>query len=269
MSRVTILNAVIDNLSMTELLENLTRGVVFTPNVDHLVKLQSDPEFFEAYHSADFKTCDSKIIFYVSRLLGMPLKEKISGSDLFPAFYWHHRKNPDIKIFLLGAREGVAAEAQRRINEKIGRNIVVDVHSPSFGFERDEEECQRIIDLINESDANVLAIGAGAPKQEKFIYKYKTRFKDIKIFLAVGATLDFEAGSVKRAPKWVSEMGLEWLYRLLSEPRRLWKRYLVEGPQFFWLALLQKFNLYKDPFDGMGNPENGSKYKPMGKLMDI
>jgi N-acetylglucosaminyldiphosphoundecaprenol N-acetyl-beta-D-mannosaminyltransferase len=263
MSRVKVLNAVIDNLSMTELLETLHRGVVFTPNVDHIVKLQTDREFFEAYHSAEFKTCDSKIVFYVSKLLGIPLKEKISGSDLFPAFYWYHRKNPDIKIFLLGAREGVAAEAQRRINEKTGRNSVVGVHSPSFGFEQDEEECQRIIDLVNQSDANVLAIGAGAPKQEKFIYKYRSKFKDIKIFMAVGATLDFEAGSIKRAPKWASEMGVEWLYRLLSEPRRLWKRYLVEGPQFFWLAFLQKINLYKDPFGGMENSDKKSKYKLM------
>jgi N-acetylglucosaminyldiphosphoundecaprenol N-acetyl-beta-D-mannosaminyltransferase len=270
MSRVKVLNAVIDNLSMPELLEALTRGVVFTPNVDHLVKLQSDREFFEAYHSADFKTCDSKILFYVSKLLGVPLQEKISGSDLFPAFYWHHRKNPDIQIFLLGAREGVAAEAQRRINSKVGRHMVVGVHSPSFGFEQDEEECQRIIDLINRSDANVLAVGVGAPKQEKFIYKYRSRFKNIKIFMAVGATLDFEAGNIKRAPKWVSEMGLEWLYRLLSEPRRLWKRYLVEGPQFFWLAILQKLNLYQDPFREVeASLEKDAKYKPIGKLMDI
>jgi N-acetylglucosaminyldiphosphoundecaprenol N-acetyl-beta-D-mannosaminyltransferase len=270
MSRVKVLNAVIDNISMTELLETLTRGVVFTPNVDHLVKLQSDREFFEAYHSADFKTCDSKILFYMSKLLGLPLKEKISGSDLFPAFYWHHRKNPDIKIFLLGAREGVAAEAQRRINAKVDRDIIVDVHSPSFGFEQDEEECQRLIDLVNQSGANVLAVGVGAPKQEKFIYKYKSKFKNIKIFMAVGATIDFEAGNIKRSPKWVSEMGLEWLYRLLSEPRRLWKRYLVEGPQFFWLAILQKLNLYADPFEKIEAPlEGDAPYKPLGKLMDI
>lgn len=270
MSRVKLLNAVIDNISMTELLEALDQGVVFTPNVDHLVKLQSDQEFFEAYHSADFKTCDSKILFYVSKLLGMPLKEKISGSDLFPAFYWHHRQDPGIKIFLLGAREGVAAKAQQLINTKTGRNIVVDVYSPSFGFEKDEEECLRIIDLINQSDANVLAVGFGAPKQEKFIYKYKSKLKDIKIFMAIGATLDFEAGNIKRAPKWISEMGLEWLYRLLSEPQRLWKRYLVEGPRFFWLAILQKFNLYSDPFKEVeASLKSDAQYKPLSKVMDI
>ncbi len=270
MSRVKVLNAVIDDISLVELLETLTKGVIFTPNVDHLVKLQSDQEFFEAYHSADFKTCDSKILFYVARLLGMPLKEKISGSDLFPAFYWHHRQNPDIKIFLLGAREGVAAEAQRRINAKTGRNTVMGVHSPSFGFEQDEEECLRIIDLINQSGATVLAVGVGAPKQEKFIYKYKSKFKNIKIFMAVGATLDFEAGNIKRSPKWVSEMGLEWLYRLLSEPRRLWKRYLVKGPQFFWLAILQKLNLYTDPFKEVEvSLKSDSKYNQLSKLMDV
>ncbi|MCU0567423.1 MAG: WecB/TagA/CpsF family glycosyltransferase [Oculatellaceae cyanobacterium Prado106] len=250
MNRVKVLNTLIDNVSMSELLESLQRGVVFTPNVDHLVKLQRDREFAEAYHAADFKTCDSKILFYATQFLGVPVKEKISGSDLFPAFYWHHRRNPDIKVFLLGAREGVAAEAQRQINAKVGREIVIGVHSPSFGFEQNEAECQDIIDLVNQSKATVLVVGAGAPKQEKFIHKYKHKFKHVQIFMALGATLDFEAGNVKRAPKWISELGLEWLYRLLSEPRRLWKRYLVEGPSFFWLALLQKFNLYTDPFEG-------------------
>jgi len=249
MKRVELLNVSIDSLSMTELLENLEQGVVFTPNVDHLVKLQSDREFFDAYMAAEYRTCDSKILYYALKLIGSPVSEKISGSDLFPAFYQHHKDNEAVKIFLLGAREGIAAEAQKRINAKTGREIVVGVHSPSFGFEKNEEECQQIIDLINQSGATVLAIGVGAPKQEKFIYKYRSQFKHIKIFMAIGATIDFEAGNVNRAPKWVSEMGLEWLYRLVSEPRRLWKRYLVEGPTFFWFLTMQLLNLYVHPFD--------------------
>ncbi|MEP0911240.1 WecB/TagA/CpsF family glycosyltransferase [Leptolyngbya sp. GB1-A1] len=253
MSQVKLLNVDIDNLSMTELLEKLNRGTVFTPNVDHLVKLQADREFFEAYQDADFRTCDSKILYYIAKLLGCPVKEKVSGSDLFPAFCEYHKRSEDISIFLLGAREGVAAEAQRRINARIGRAIVTAVNSPSFGFERSEEECEQIIDLVNQSGATVLAVGVGAPKQEKFIHKYKHRFKHVKIFMAVGATIDFEAGNVLRAPKWVSETGLEWLYRLLSEPRRLWRRYLVEGPSFFWLTFLQMCNLYRDPFKEKGS----------------
>lgn len=168
MNKVELLNVTIDNLSMAELLSNLNQGVVFTPNVDHLVKLQFDRAFFEAYTAADYRTCDSKILYYALKLIGRPIAEKISGSDLFPAFYWHHRNNEEVKIFLLGAKEGIAAEAQRRINEKTGRETVIGVHSPSFGFERNEEECQQIIELINQSGATVLAVGAGAPKQERF-----------------------------------------------------------------------------------------------------
>ncbi|MCU0527859.1 MAG: WecB/TagA/CpsF family glycosyltransferase [Elainella sp. Prado103] len=258
MNSVKLLNIAINNVTMSELLNDLEQGVVFTPNVDHLVRLQRDREFFDAYQNADYKTCDSKILYYVSRLLGTPICEKVSGSDLFPAFYWHHRNNLDTKIFLLGAAEGVAAEAQKRINAKVGRSIVVGAHSPSYGFEKNETECAAIIDLINQSGANVLAIGVGSPKQEKFIYQYRDQFKHIKIFMGIGATIDFEAGNVGRAPEWISEMGLEWLYRLLSEPRRLWKRYLVEGPRFFWYVLLQYLDLYSEPFTHPASEEKNS-----------
>ena len=173
MNNVKLLNASIDNLSMAELLEKLNHGVVYTPNVDHLVKLQVDREFYAAYSSAEFKTCDSKILFYASKLLGVPIKEKISGSDLFPAFCQYHSKNETTKIFLLGAREGVASEAKRRINATFGREMVIGAHSPSFGFEKDEAECERIVDTVNASGATVLAVGVGAPKQEKFIHQYR------------------------------------------------------------------------------------------------
>jgi exopolysaccharide biosynthesis WecB/TagA/CpsF family protein len=257
MKKVNILNVPIDNLLQTELLGKLKSGVVFTPNVEHIIKLQNDREFFKVYSIADYILCDSQILIYASRFLGIPIKQKISGSDFFPAFYNYHKNNEDIKIFLLGARKGVARRARKKINSKVGRNIVVGAHSPSFGFEKDEEECMKIVEKINQSKATVLAIGVGAPKQEKWIYKYKDKLPNIKIFLAVGATLDFEAGNIKRAPKWVSDLGGEWLYRLLSEPKRLWKRYLIECLPFFWLILQQRFSLYN-----MQIAEVGVKEKP-------
>ena len=135
---VNILNISIHNLSKLELLEKLNRygGVVVTPNVDHMVKLQKDPELLEAYHLSQYIVCDSKILQYISKFLGNPIKEKISGSDLFPAFYEYNKDNEDVKIFLLGAKEGIAKQAQHKINQKVGRNIVVDSYSPSFGFEK-------------------------------------------------------------------------------------------------------------------------------------
>jgi exopolysaccharide biosynthesis WecB/TagA/CpsF family protein len=253
MKTVNLLNISVDNLSITELFEKLDGegGVVFTPNVDHLIKLQYDRDFYEAYNKSSYRVCDSQILIYASRFLGTPLKEKISGSDLFPAFYMYHKNNEKIKIFLLGAGEGIAKKAQEKINQKIGRKIVVEALSPSFGFENNEEECEKIIDAINTSGATVLAIGVGAPKQEKWLVKYKSKFTHVKIFLAIGATIDFEAGCKARSPKWMSQVGIEWAYRLLTEPRRLWKRYLIEALPFFGLILEQKLGFYKMPFDSL------------------
>ena len=242
-SRVNILGTEIDNITTSELLENLgeSGGLVVTPNVDHLVRLRKDQNFLAAYSMAEYCVCDSKIVQLASYFLGQPIREKVSGSDFFPAFYQYHANNPQVRIFLLGAQPGVARIAQQKINTKVGRSIVIDVYSPPFGFEQDEAECQKIIDLINQSGATVLALGLGTPKQEKWLARYRHQLSSIKIFLAIGATIDFEADHVPRSPKWMSEMGLEWLFRLSLEPKRLWRRYLIESFPFFWLVLKQKF----------------------------
>lgn len=246
-SKIKMLNVSIDNLSMHELLEQLHGGVVFTPNIDHLMKLQKDAEFLKIYALADYKVCDSQVLMYASRLLGTPFKEKVSGSDLFPRFCDFHKNNDAITVFLLGGAEGVAEKAGSKINRRTNRDIVVGSHSPSYGFEKDEQECLEIVEIINQSQATVLAVGVGAPKQEKWIYKYKHKLPHVKIFLAVGATIDFEAGVIKRAPKWMSDLGIEWLFRIYCDPQRLWKRYLVEDLPFFWLLLKQKFGVYTQP----------------------
>ncbi|MEC4984725.1 MAG: WecB/TagA/CpsF family glycosyltransferase [Oscillatoria sp. PMC 1076.18] len=245
MNQINLLNVKIDNLTLDCLLEKLKDGgVVYTPNVDHIIKLQKDPEFQQIYQTADFRVCDSQIVLWASRFLGQPIQEKISGSDLFPAFCEYYKSAPEVKVFLLGGPEGVAIKAQEKINTKAGRKMAVASHKPFFGFEKDEKECPKIIYIINNSGATVLAIGVGAPKQEKWIFKYKDQLKNIKTFLAIGATIEFEAGSKKRAPKWISEMGLEWLFRLVLEPKRLWRRYLVEDLPFLGLIIHQKLNLH-------------------------
>jgi N-acetylglucosaminyldiphosphoundecaprenol N-acetyl-beta-D-mannosaminyltransferase len=242
--RVNILNIPIDNIGMYELLNELKEGgVVFTPNVDHLMKLQKDREFYQVYQDADYRVCDSQLILYASRFLGQPIHEKVSGSDLFPAFYQRYGKDERVKIFLLGGVEGVAAKARQQINLKVGRNMVVESYSPPWGFENDPLECARIVKMINNSGANVLAVGVGAPKQEKWISQYRSRLTEVKTFFAIGATIDFEAGNLRRAPAWMSSAGLEWLYRLWAEPGRLWKRYLVEDLGFFVLILRQKLQM--------------------------
>lgn len=239
---VTILGVEIDNITWPALLAQLkSGGIVFTPNVDHIVKLQKDPEFFTSYQSATYRLCDSKIVLLASHFLGTPICEKISGSDLFPAFYQYYADDEDMTIFLLGAAEGVAEEAGRRINEKVGRNMVVQAYSPSFGFEKNEQECEAIIEMVNASKSTVLAVGVGAPKQENWISKYKDRFEHAEVIMAIGATIDFEARKVARAPKWASELGLEWVFRILREPKRLWRRYLIDDLPFLWMVMQQKW----------------------------
>ena len=239
--KVKIINLEIDNISCETLLRNLkTGGIVFTPNVDHIIKLHSDREFYRVYQEADYIVCDSQILLYASYFLGNRLVEKISGSDLFPSFYNYYKSDRDIKIFLLGGDDQTVHLAEKNINHKVGREIIVGAYSPPFEFENDRFECDRIVDKINNSGATVLAVGVGAPKQEKWIIKHKPYLPKVKTFLAVGATINFEAGSVKRSPRWMSQVGLEWLYRLLCEPQRLWKRYLVDSWLFLWLLIEQK-----------------------------
>jgi N-acetylglucosaminyldiphosphoundecaprenol N-acetyl-beta-D-mannosaminyltransferase len=248
MDKIRILNIDVLNITRQQLLENLHEGVLITPNLDHLIKLQKDREFYECYQKAEWVVCDSNILRLFSKLLKKPFVEAIPGSSFFTSYYMYHKDDADCKIFLLGAKEGVAAKAMERINAKIGRQIVVGAYSPSFGFEKNEEECKEIVNIINKSDANVVLVGVGAPKQEKWIMKWKHLMPGVKVWMALGATIDFEAGNVKRAPKIYQKLAMEWLYRFTREPKRLFHRYFVDDMKFFWYFGKQLLGIYKDPF---------------------
>ena len=245
--RSRMLNVWVDNLSLEELLNKLDAGVVFTLNPDHLYHLQRNKEFLDAYRQADFITSDSKYVYWSLGWIGRRIKEKVSGSDIVPSFCWRHRNNPAVKVFLLGAAPGVAQKALERINTRCGREIVVAAHSPSMQFVKDEAEIADTIRIINESGANVLIVGLGAPKQEIWMVKYRHAMPGVKIYMGVGATIDYEAGVVARAPRWMTRRGLEWVYRITTEPRRYWRRYLRDL-EFFWLVLVDGLGLYKSPF---------------------
>lgn len=248
MKNIDFLNIKIQAITQQELLCNLKKGALITPNVDHLVKLQKDEDFYKIYQQAEWVVCDSKILYLMSKLLKVSLPEAIPGSSFFTAYYMYHKGDPNCKIFLLGAAEGIAEKARQNINRKIGREIVVGAHSPSYGFEKNEKECEELIKIVNASGANVLLVGVGAPKQEKWIMKYRDRMPNVDVFMALGATIDFEAGTLKRAPKMWQKCGMEWLYRTLKEPKRLFKRYFVDDMQFFYYFGKQLLGTYKDPF---------------------
>lgn len=245
---IRILNANIQDTTCSELLQSLKKGVLITTNLDHLVKLQHDNDFYSCYCHAEWVVCDSRILQFCSRLLPLSFPEAIPGSNFFPAFCEFHKNNPDCRIFLLGAKNGIAAKAMKRINARIGREIVVGAISPSLKFENKDEENAAIIKTINASGANVVVVGVGAPKQEKWIMTHKNKMPSVDIWMALGATIDFEAGNIARAPKWVQHAGMEWLYRFFHEPRRLFKRYFVDDMAFFYYFTLQLCGKYKNPF---------------------
>ena len=248
MEKVKVLNLEIHNTTRADLLRDLNQGVLYTPNADHLVLLQKDREFYEAYKKCEWVVCDSRIVAMCARLLGFSIKEVIQGSSFFSEYYKYHREDENVRIFMLGAKPGVAQLAMEKINAKIGRKIIVGAHSPSFSFENDEDENLRIIDIIKQSSATVLLVGVGAPKQEKWIARNRARLPGVRLYMALGATIDFEAGKLRRAPKLCQSIGLEWLFRLITEPRRLWRRYLVDDLALFPLIILQKIKKYKAPF---------------------
>ena len=249
MQKVRILNTELVAATQKELLDELRQGVVVTPNIDHLVKLQKDRELYELYQKTEWVICDSRLLYLFAKLLPQRLPQAIPGSSFFPAFYKYHRQDEDCRIFLLGGMGDVAQRAMENINRKVGRSIVVGAYSPSFGFDSKPEENERLVTMIRASRANVVPVCVGCPKQEKWIYQYKDQLPEVRIWMALGATIDFEAGNVRRAPKIWQKLYLEWFYRFCKEPRRLFKRYFIDDMKFFWYFGKQLMGIYHDPFE--------------------
>lgn len=231
MKRLKFMNTEVDNLSMKEaldavkeLIENKKCGYVVTPNIDHIVQLECGGEICDVYKNASLILTDGKPLIWISKLYKNPIKEKISGSDLFPLLCEMAAKKK-YKMYFLGAAEGVAAKAAENLKVKYPGLQVVGTYSPPFGFENSEREMDKIESQIKSVKPDILIVGLGCPKQEKFMYHYSKQL-EIPISLGLGASLDFEAGSIKRAPRWMADHGLEWLFRITQDPKRLAKRYL-------------------------------------------
>jgi exopolysaccharide biosynthesis WecB/TagA/CpsF family protein len=251
MDALTILNIPIRNIGFDDFVTQLDAGVVFTPNVDHLVRLQRDRAFWDAYQAADHLVCDSRIVQWLSWLLypRAGIIEQIAGSDLLPACCV--AQSPNLareRWFLLGGSPESVSRARDRLDAAAGRKVVAGVYSPPFGFEDAAAEADRIVGMIRDSGATMLAVGVGSPKQELWIYRHRSRLPQIRVFMGVGATIDFLGGAQKRAPRWMTKSGLEWLYRLAQEPARMSRRYLVQDLPFFWLVVKQRLGRYRNPW---------------------
>lgn len=244
-SKVNICDILVDNLSPQESLDAIEYFIarrkpsyITNLNVDVAVRCQRDPAFRRYYWEGDLCLADGVPILWAAQFLGSPLKAKISGSDFVPLVCEMAGKR-GYRVFFLGGRPGAASAAKKKLLEKFPDLNIVGTYSPPFGFEKDEVELTKISRIIQAANPEILFVGLGAPKQERWIRQY-SRQLGVPVSMGVGVTFEFIAGIVKRAPRWMQKTGLEWFWRLLMEPTRLWKRYLIEDPYFFKMVLQQK-----------------------------
>ncbi|MBX3178080.1 MAG: WecB/TagA/CpsF family glycosyltransferase [Candidatus Hydrogenedentes bacterium] len=237
---VKLFNMTINNVDLDEFLASLsgqieagTPGYAVTPNVDHVVEFDLNPEFREAYHDATYVLVDGTYILWAGRLFRKPFKQKLSGSDMI---YWlsEYAAKKGYSIFLLGAEEGVADAAAQVLLAKYPGLTVAGTYSPPFGFEKDEASNNQVIERVRDSRADICFVALGSPKQDLWSWRHH-RACGAKLCIGVGASIDFVAGRVKRAPVWMQRAGLEWVWRIIQEPVRMGKRYLVRDAHFLVL----------------------------------
>jgi N-acetylglucosaminyldiphosphoundecaprenol N-acetyl-beta-D-mannosaminyltransferase len=233
MKKQAFLNTYINNLTMQETVETVEnlileghRSYLVEINVDVVIKMEQDQRLRSIVDNADLTLLDGKPLVWISRLKKMPVKEKISGSDLVPRLC-EMAAEKGYSIFILGGKDGVARKAEENLKKRYPGIWCAGTYSPPLGFEKDEEELAHIRALLNQAKPDLLFVCFGCPKQEKWIAD-NYQLYDAKVSVCSGATVDFLAGTVKRAPKWMSECGLEWFYRFLMEPKRLFRRYFID-----------------------------------------
>ena len=209
---------------------------VVTPNVSLTVRHQECAEFRRVVHHADLTIVDGMPLVKASRWLKKSLPERVAGSDLVFNMFAAAIEEMPLRVFLLGAASGVADRAARTIESRWPAVKVAGTHSPEFGFEKCDKTNAGIVRMINDSEADVLIIGLGAPKQENWAFAHRHELKTA-VTLCVGGTIDFIAGEQVRAPRWFRENGVEWVWRMCSNPRRLLMRYVRDGlklPRLIW-----------------------------------
>jgi N-acetylglucosaminyldiphosphoundecaprenol N-acetyl-beta-D-mannosaminyltransferase len=252
--RVSLFGIKLDPLTMTEAVGRLLEIIsapryesryVVTPNVDHIVRLRDNPAFQAAYRDADLVLVDGKPVLLASRMLGRALPETVPGSDLAPELFAASERIGGLSVFLLGSAEGVGDTAAENIRLRWPWVRVSGVYSPPMGFSAESPASEIAIEKIRAATPDVLVVGLGAPRQEIWVHRVREKLS-AKTILCVGATIDFLAGERSRAPVWMRRAGLEWLHRMLSEPRRMVRRYAYDAMMFPPLVLREWLGIRRD-----------------------
>lgn len=237
--RIEILGLPFDNLDMAEALQRIEEFIenraptkIFTPNVALLVWARSDPFLKKVYESCDMVTVDGMAIYYASRILGTPLKESLSASLLFfPLLGICQEKG--YGVYLVGAQNDVVNDAAKELQKQYPDLRILGLHHGYFDMEDPPAE---LIKDIQDKRPDVLFVGMSTPYKERFVESNIQRM-NVPVSLGVGGMFDIAAGRAHFAPEWIRKLCLEWLYRLLQEPRRMWRRYLTTNSVFLWLLV--------------------------------
>lgn len=246
MSRIKFLNVNIDSVTSQEakaLVDGMVKDrrpqYVVTPNTDIVMRMQKDEELMRICNEADLILTDGEMVVKLSRFLGNPIKERVAMTD----FVWDVcdlAVEKNYKVFLFGGKESVLETGKDRIQKKYPKLNICGYYSPPLGFEKNEDQLDKAIETIKQSEADILIVFLGCPKQEKFIAKYKDRYQ-VPVSITMGGCIDFIGADIKRAPMWMQKSGLEWFFRFAQEPKRLFKRYFIDDSKIFPLVLKYKF----------------------------
>lgn len=233
MEKQPLLNTYVNNVNMDETIQAIEdmiasekKSYIVAINVDVVMKIENDSYLKEITDRADMVLVDGKPLEWIAKWHKRPIKAKISGSDLVPILC-KRAAEKGYSIFIIGGKEGIAEKAKQNLEKDYLGIKIVGTYAPPFGFEKDEKELDKINSMISDAHPDILIACFGCPKQEKWIYENYKKY-DAKISVCAGATVDFLAGNINRAPKWMSEHGLEWFYRFTQEPKRMFKRYFVD-----------------------------------------
>lgn len=240
MHRIEVLGCPMDVASMAETVEVIRQAVVsaeFTQhvvvNVAKLVNMRSDAQLRESVHACDIINIDGMGVVFGARFLGHKVPERVAGVDLFHKLLAMSAEN-GFSVFLLGATEDVVAATASRVQAMYQKLKVAGYH---HGYFWDDEA--GMVEKIRVSGAQLLFVAITTPKKENFINRWRGQL-GITFVMGVGGTFDVVAGKVKRAPLWMQRSGLEWLYRVIQEPKRMGERYLITNAKFAWLLLREK-----------------------------
>lgn len=246
--QIDILGIKYHNVSMSETIDIIERmiisdgtNMICTPNADHIVQAEKDEEFHGILLNSQLVIPDGMAVVYASFLLGTPLKGNVGGRLLALAL---GKKSAEkgYKIFFLGGANDQTAERAVENYKKLFSGVnVAGVYNPPYMDEFMGEENEKMLETIHRIKPDILFVCLGTPKQEKWIYRNIHNI-DAKVIVGIGATMDILAGKVRQPPKWVTRIGFEWLFRLAQDPRRLYKRYLLDDPIFFWNIIKKRLN---------------------------